>query len=143
VVWKEQLARIGIDVQIRQVEQGVFIQEASPDGNFNYDVNINAFSPRHDPDGFVWARFYSENPYAVGYHNERMDEILPAARSELDLEQRHALYREAQEILLDESPMIWVAVDNIVEALQPYVKGYEQSPFTRRSWSLQHSWLEK
>jgi peptide/nickel transport system substrate-binding protein len=143
VVWKEQLARIGIDVQLRQVEQGVFIQEASPDGNWNYDVNINAFSPRHDPDGFVWARFYSENPYAVGYKNERMDEILPAARSELDLEQRRALYREAQEILLDESPMIWVAVDNIVEALQPYVKGYEQSPFTRRSWSLQHSWLEK
>jgi peptide/nickel transport system substrate-binding protein len=143
VVFKEQLARIGIDVQIRQVEQGVFIQEASPDGNFNYDMNINAFSPRHDPDGFVWARFYSQNPYAVGYKNERMDELLPAARSTLDREQRLALYREAQEILLDESPMIWVAVDNIVEGIQPYLKGYEQSPFTRRSWSLQHSWLDK
>jgi peptide/nickel transport system substrate-binding protein len=143
VVFKEQLARIGIDVQIRQVEQGVFIQEASPDGNFNYDMNINAFSPRHDPDGFVWARFYSENPYAVGYKNERMDELLPEARSTLDREQRLALYNEAQEILLDESPMLWVAVDNIVEGIQPYLKGYEQSPFTRRSWSLQHSWLDK
>ena len=143
VVWKEQLARIGIDVQIRLVEQGVYIQEASPDGNWNYDVGINAFSPRHDPDGFVWARFFSENPYAVGYKNERMDEILPAARAELDLEKRHALYREAQEILLTEAPMIWVAVDNMVEGLQPYVKDYEQSAFTRRSWSLKHVWLDK
>lgn len=143
VVWKEQLARIGIDVQIRLVEQGVYIQEASPDGNWNYDVGVNAFSPRHDPDGFVWARFFSENTYAVGYKNERMDEILPAARSELDSEKRHALYREAQEILLNESPMIWVAVDNIVEGLQPYVKDYEQSAFTRRSWSLKHVWLDK
>jgi len=143
VVWKEQLARIGIDVQIRLVEQGVYIQEASPDGNWNYDVGINAFSPRHDPDGFVWARFFSENPYAVGYKNERMDEILPAARAELDLEKRHALYREAQEILLTESPMIWVSVDNIVEGLQPYVKDYEQSAFTRRSWALKNVWLDK
>jgi peptide/nickel transport system substrate-binding protein len=143
VVWKEQLARIGIDVQIRLVEQGVYIQEASPDGNWNYDVGINAFSPRHDPDGFVWARFFSENTYAVGYKNARMDEILPAARSELDSEKRHALYREAQEILLNESPMIWVAVDNIVEGLQPYVKDYKQSAFTRRSWSLKHVWLDK
>ena len=130
-------------MQIRLVEQGVYIQEASPDGNWNYDVGINAFSPRHDPDGFVWARFFSENPYAVGYKNERMDEILPAARAELDLEKRHALYREAQEILLTESPMIWVAVDNMVEGLQPYVKDYEQSAFTRRSWSLKHVWLDK
>lgn len=143
VVWKEQLARIGIDVQIRLVEQGVYIQEASPDGNWNYDVGINAFSPRHDPDGFVWARFFSENTYAVGYKNARMDEILPAARAELDSAKRHALYREAQEILLNESPMIWVAVDNIVEGLQPYVKDYKQSAFTRRSWSLKQVWLDK
>lgn len=143
VVWKEQLARIGINVEIRLVEQGVYIKEASPDGNWNYDVGINAFSPRHDPDGFVWARFFSENTYAVGYKNERMDEILPAARSELDREKRRALYREAQEILLTESPMIWVAVDNIVEGLQPYVKDYQQSAFTRRSWSLKHVWLDK
>lgn len=143
VVFKEQMAQIGIDVQIRQVEQGVFIQEASPDGNWNYDINVNAFSPRHDPDGFVWARFYSENTYAVGYKNERLDELLPEARSTLDVAKRHELYNEIQQILLDEAPMIWVAVDNIVEGIQPYLKGYEQSPFTRRSWSLQHSWLDK
>jgi peptide/nickel transport system substrate-binding protein len=142
VVFKEQLAQIGIDVQIRLVEQGVFIQEASPDGGFNYDMNINAFSPRHDPDGFLWARFFSENPYAVGYKNERMDELLPEARSTIDVAKRHELYNEAQRILLDESPMIWVAVDNLIEGISPRLKGYKQSPFTRRSWSLANSWLE-
>lgn len=142
VVFKEQMAKIGIDVQIRLVEQGVFIAEASPDGNFNYDMCINAFSPRHDPDGFLWARFFSENPYAVGYANERMDEILPAARSTIDVALRHELYNEAQKILLDESPMIWVSVDNLIEGLSPRLKGYKQSPFTRRSWSLANSWLE-
>lgn len=143
VVFKEQLAQIGIDVQIRMVEQGVFIQEASPDGGWNYDVNINAYSPRHDPDGFLWARFYSENTYAVGYSNERIDEILPAARSELDLTTREEMYYEAQRILLDEAPMIWVAVDNIIEGISPRLQGYTQSPFTRRDWSLKNSWLQE
>jgi len=142
VVFKEQMARIGIDVQIRLVEQGVFIAEASPDGGFNYDMAINAFSPRHDPDGFLWARFFSENPYAVGYKNDRMDEILPLARATIDREQRKELYTEAQRILLDESPMLWIAVDNLLEGISPRLKGYQQSPFTRRSWSLAHSWLE-
>lgn len=142
VVFKEQMAKIGIDVQIRLVEQGVFIAEASPDGGFNYDMCINAYSPRHDPDGFLWARFYSENAYAVGYANERMDELLPEARSTIDVAKRHELYNEAQAILLDESPMIWVSVDNLTEGISPRLKGYEQSPFTRRSWSLAHSWLE-
>jgi peptide/nickel transport system substrate-binding protein len=136
------MAKIGIDVQIRLVEQGVFIQEASPDGNFNYDMCINAFSPRHDPDGFLWARFYSENPYAVGYANERMDEILVEARSTIDIDLRHELYNEAQRILLDESPMLWVSIDSLIEGISPRLKGYKQSPFTRRSWSLANSWLE-
>ena len=142
VVFKDQMAKIGIDVQIRLVEQGVFIAEASPDGGFNYDMCINAYSPRHDPDGFLWARFFSENAYAVGYKNERMDELLPAARSTIDVAERHELYNEAQAILLDESPMIWVSVDNLTEGISPRLKGYEQSPFTRRSWSLARSWLE-
>ena len=142
VVFKDQMAKIGIDVQIRLVEQGVFIAEASPDGGFNYDMCINAYSPRHDPDGFLWARFYSENAYAVGYKNERMDELLPEARSTIDVAKRHELYNEAQAILLDESPMLWVSVDNLTEGISPRLKGYEQSPFTRRSWSLARAWLE-
>lgn len=142
VVLKDQLAQIGIVVNIRQVEVGVFVQDASPDGNWNYDMNINAFSPRHDPDGFLWARFYSENTFAVGYSNERVDELLLEARTTIDQAQRKALYDEAQRILLDEAPMLWVGSDNIIEATQNYVKDYTQSPFTRRDWGLKHTWLD-
>jgi hypothetical protein len=38
--------------------------------------------------------------------------------------------------------MLWIAVDNLLEGISPRLKGYQQSPFTRRSWSLAHSWLE-
>jgi len=143
VVFQEQMKQIGIDVQIRQVEQGVFIKEASPDGNWNYDVNINAYSPRHDPDGYLWARFFSENPYAVGYKNPKMDELLKTARATIDPAQRKVMYDEIQGILLEESPMLWIAVDNASEATQNYLKGYVRTAFTRRDWGLKNSWLDK
>ncbi|HEX2036874.1 MAG TPA: ABC transporter substrate-binding protein [Chloroflexota bacterium] len=141
VVFKNQLQKIGINVKIRQVEQGVFIREASAEGGWNYDFNVNAFSPRHDPDGFLWARFYSKNPTAVGYSNEKIDGLLLTARTTVDLRARRAMYDEAQRILLDEAPMLWIAVDNVIEGLQPRLKGYTQSPFTRRDWGLKHAWL--
>lgn len=74
VVWKEQLARIGIDVQIRLVEQGVYIQEASPDGNWNYDVGVNAFSHAMSPT--VLSGRASQKHLHGGLQDERMDEIL-------------------------------------------------------------------
>ncbi len=143
VVLKDQLQKVGINVKIRQVEVGVFIREASPAGNFNYDMQANAFTARHDPDGFLWARFYSKNPFAAGYNNPKVDDLLLRARTTVDPVQRKFFYDEAQRRLLEELPMLWIAVDNIIEGVQNYVKGYTQSPFTRRDWGLKNAWLDK
>ncbi len=143
VVLKDQLQKVNINVKIRQVEVGVFIREASPAGNFNYDMQANAFTARHDPDGFLWARFYSKNPFAAGYNNAKVDDLLLRARTTVDPAQRKFSYDEAQRRLLDDSPMLWIAVDNIIEGVQNYVKGYTQSPFTRRDWGLKNAWLDK
>lgn len=143
VVLKDQLTKIGINVKIRQVETGVFIREASPAGNFNYDMQANAFTPRHDPDGFLWARFYSKNPFAAGYNNPKVDDLLLRARTTVDPAARKFMYDEVQRRLLEELPMFWIAVDNIVEGTQNYLKGYSQSPFTRRDFGLKNAWLDK
>ncbi len=142
VVFKEQMQKVGIDVKIRQVEPGVFDKEISPP-TFNYDIQINAFTPRHDPDGFLWNRFYSKNAYADGYSNPKVDDLLLRARTTVNPAQRKALYDEVQRLLLADVPMLWIAVDQVIEGLQDYVQGYQQSPFTRRDWGLKHAWLQK
>jgi peptide/nickel transport system substrate-binding protein len=142
VVFKSQLQKVGIDVQIRQVEQGVFIRESGADGGFNYDYSLNAFTPRHDPDGFLWARYYSKNPASVGYANDKVDDLLAKARITVDVAARKRMYDEAQRILLDEAPALWLAVDNNVEGIRPRLKGYAQSAFTRRDAGLKSAWLD-
>jgi peptide/nickel transport system substrate-binding protein len=141
VIFVEQMKQIGIDVKIRQVEGGVFSQQAGPTANFNYDWNVNGFSPRHDPDGFLYARFHSAQTFAVGYKNAQLDDLLVKARTTIDLAQRHALYNQAQQILIDEVPCIWLGVSNRIEAVRSRVNGYEQSVAARRDWALKNSWL--
>jgi ABC-type transport system substrate-binding protein len=53
------------------------------------------------------------------------------------------MYREIQQILLDDAPNVWLGNDNVAEGLQSFVRGYEQSPYTYRAWGLKHAWLDK
>ncbi|HEV8676951.1 MAG TPA: ABC transporter substrate-binding protein [Methylomirabilota bacterium] len=142
VVFAEQMKRIGLAVKIRQVEQGVFIKEVAPP-TFNYDIQANAYTARHDPDGYVYNGLYSKTPNAAGYHNPALDELLVKARTTIDVGQRKTLYREIQRTLLDDAPNIWIGNDNVTEGLQGYVKGYTQSAYTYRAWGLKHAWLDK
>ena len=143
VVFKDQMAKIGITVNIRTVEQGVFIKENSADGKFNYDANGNAFTARHDPDGYVYNGIYSQSPTAVGYANATVDALLVKARTTIDRAQRKTMYRQIQEILLEDAPNIYLCNDTVTEGLQTYVKGYSQSFYTYRSWGLKSAWLDK
>jgi peptide/nickel transport system substrate-binding protein len=138
----DQLKKIGINVKIRQLETGVFIKETSAEGGFNFDMQPNAFTPRHDPDGFVY-RFHSSQETALGYKNERLDDLLIKGRTTIDPAKRKEYYDEVQRILLTDLPLVWLGVDNVIEGVRTTVKGYTQSPFTRRDWGLKHAWLEK
>ena len=142
VVFAEQLKQIGLAAKIRQVEQGVFLKEVQPP-NFNYDIQANAYTARHDPDGYVYNGFHSTTRNAAGYNNPKVDELLVKARTTIDVAQRKALYHDVQRLLLDDAPNVWLCNDNVTEALQSHVKGYAQSAFTYRAWGLKHAWLDK
>jgi len=143
VVFKDQMAKIGINVKIRTVEQGVFIKEGSADGGFNYDMNGNAYTARHDPDGYVYAGLYSKHPTANGFSNAQFDDLVIKARTTISRDERKAMYKQIQEILLDEAPRIWLCNDAVIEGTQTYLKGYTQSFYTYRSWGLKNAWLDK
>ncbi len=142
VVVADQLKRVGINVNIRQLETGVFVTETSAEGGFNFDMQPNAFTPRHDPDGFLY-RFHSEpmmTASETSLGSPELDALLVTGRTTIDHATRKAAYDEAQRILLDLSPMVWIGNDSVIEAVRNTIKGYTQSPFTRRDWGLKHAW---
>ena len=112
---KRQLAKIGIDVQVRRSES--FPQWAERIGNWDFDVTMDSVYNWGDPvigvhrtylcdnirQGVVWSN-------TQNYCNPRVDEILHQAEMELDTDKRKELYSEFQQILTDELPIVWINV---------------------------------
>lgn len=142
VVMADQLKEVGLEVGIRQLETGVYSNEASEAGGYNYDLAPNAFSPRHDPDGFVYGRFHSSTEVTGNYANAELDSLIDQARIELDRAKRKEMYDEIQRILLTDAPALWICTDRVTEGVRARLQGYQQTPFTMRSWGLKQSWLD-
>ncbi len=103
-----------------------------------------------DPD-YLRIYFHSMHgsTHAVGvkYKNERLDELLDLASQTTDEAKRKAYYREAEEIILDEVPMIWLLWRHNGEAAATYVKGYDTLPSAMASQAnlgrFEYVWLDK
>lgn len=145
IVVADQLKRIGMNIKVRQIETGVFDKDENPPV-INFDICSAGFSPRHDPDGYLWQRFHSDsgkNEFANGYRNDKVDTLLLQARTTLDANKRKDLYDEAQRILLDEEPNIWLGVISSIEAVRSRIKGYTPTVNQRRAWGLKNAWIEE
>jgi peptide/nickel transport system substrate-binding protein len=86
-----------------------------------------------DPDQYLYVYAHSENAGGGGinfayYSNPRMDELVEAARSELDPEKRCELYREAQQLWIEEVPFMDITVGHALSAAQENVHGYSWTP---------------
>ncbi len=82
-----------------------------------------------DPENFADVLFHTgAGMNDGGYSNPQFDELVEQARIEPDVENRMALYQQAEEILVDDAAAIFLFHfrDNVV--VKPYVKGYILSP---------------
>jgi peptide/nickel transport system substrate-binding protein len=58
------------------------------------------------------------------YCNERVDEIIETGWTELDKEKRFKMFQEAQQIIVDEAPWVFLAQPDFHLAARENVHGY-------------------
>jgi ABC-type transport system substrate-binding protein len=58
-----------------------------------------------------------------------LDAILERARVEQDVTQRIALYQQAEQMLVDDAPVLFTTHSLSYQLIKPYVKGYVFTPF--------------
>jgi len=133
---KTALKEMGIEVVIIKQPWDVFMQTIQ-DGN--YDLLLMGWiADVIDPDNFLHTFFSSENIDAglisnySHYKNDTVDDLLTRARQTTDQEFRLSLYREVQEIISDEVPMVplvntmtIVAVNTAISNFTPTATGLE------------------
>src|SRR5699024_1468056 len=125
-----ELEELNIDIEINQMESGAY-QEYTADGN--HDIFMGAWGTvTLDADYGLYPMFHSDNIGAPGnrtrYVNEEVDALLDDARTETDEETRMQLYEDAQQIIVDEAPLVPIYHSVLLAGLQENLSGYYQYP---------------
>ena len=132
-MWKDGL---GLDVEIKQVEFGSFMQDLKRQRYGAFTMGWIADYP--DPEDFLDLKFYSAKSPANNesrYANYAVDSLLDQARIEQDAAKRVTLYQKAEDIILAEVPWIPLYHSKHIYVVKPYVRNFMVSsmvvPFLR------------
>jgi peptide/nickel transport system substrate-binding protein len=114
--------KVGINVTLKQYEVVALFERYR---QRTHSISANAVM-RVGPDQIFSAQLHSAAtpfPNASQYRNSEMDTLIDSARAEIDERKRAALYRRAQEKVLEDAPMIPLYHPPLVLAARPNVKG--------------------
>ncbi len=82
-----------------------------------------------DPENFADVLFHSASQQNTGgYANPQLDSLLEAARIERDVTKRIQMYQQAEQIIVDDAPVLFTVHWLSYELVKPYVKGYVYTP---------------
>jgi peptide/nickel transport system substrate-binding protein len=144
-VIQNQLKQIGIQVNVQVLESGGS-QAVRERGDFDMYLVARALGFIPDPSFYLVSDFHSSNTGgkgwgAYGYSNQELDELLQVGQVTMDVEKRHQIYNKVQEIIVDETPVIFISNYSNVIATRSNVKGYRIHP-TESSFHLENITLK-
>jgi peptide/nickel transport system substrate-binding protein len=129
---------IGIDASVRIWEYSVVTPKLLAGERQAYvgDWGDSAF----DPIGHMeakWSTYEKGSTYGrgnfSGYSNKRVDELIKAGETENDLAKRHAIYNEAQKLIYDEAPAVFLVLPEAIEAASARVQNWGPASDSREN----------
>jgi peptide/nickel transport system substrate-binding protein len=132
------LRDIGIDASVRVWEYNVVRPKLLARERQAYvgDWGDSAF----DPVGHMEAKWHSlvtGSTYGrgnfSGYVNKRVDELIKAGETENDVAKRKTIYYEAQKLIYDEAPAIFLVLPEAIEAASARVQNWAPASDSREN----------
>lgn len=145
-VLAQQLARIGIRIEIRVVNYPTFIALSGRRRTSTFGPGM-WLQDYPDALSFLEPLFHSrsigdeDSTNAAFYANPRFDELVDRAHRELDDARRKRIYSEAQAVLVDDAPWAFTETFRYYTQRQGYVRGDRTHPV----WmvDLARTWLDR
>lgn len=118
---KEQLAEIGLKVDLKQLEVTLWLDQFI---NRGYQITTAYQQGILDPDDFYYLTLHGGEPRNfTGYSNPAADAPLEEARFSSDQAARKQLYAQALEVILNDAPVIFTHYELVNYAFQSSVHG--------------------
>lgn len=123
--WNQLLGLTNITIDLKPIPDA--IQQMM---SYQYDMYYTSMSQAQTPAGFMnfWITGGAVNDVTSSgmslFSNEEYDRLVSEASREFDREKRMGLYAQAEQILIDEAPLIMVNTSGMYTAVADYVEGF-------------------
>jgi peptide/nickel transport system substrate-binding protein len=151
VVIQEDLARLGMNVQIAAIENSQVTARLSQ--SFEYDAILFGTSVTEpDPSGYnnflrsssPTHQWYPKQAKPATEWEARIDDLITRQARERDPQRRAAIFREAQQILVEQMPVVPVVTRHIASAANVRIGNYRPSPlFPYSLWNAEELFVRK
>ena len=121
----KQLEEAGIPVQVEVVQKSLLLQMTSNSEAAFFRGSWIADYP--DAENYL-SVFYSKNPAPPNYtryNNPAFDALFEKALTENNDSLRYIIYRQADQLLMNDAPVVPLWYDKVVRLVQPTVKGFK------------------
>ena len=130
-VIQSNLKAVGVNVALQTMEWGAYLAKLRTKEQELFALSWMAGT--EDPDMVMYPLLHSSQwtpngPNRALYKNTRFDELLTQARLVTDQAERAKLYREAQKILVEDAPWIFVDHEVQISASSKRVQGFKLHP---------------
>jgi oligopeptide transport system substrate-binding protein len=118
--WRENL---GVEVKVRQLDPNFYVYNLTAEKDQMFDMGWVADYPH--PQDFLDVLFHSgaKNNFAE-YVNPALDALLDAAAVEPDTEKSFSIYRQAEQMIMDDAAALPLYFGRNYVLVKPYVKNY-------------------
>jgi peptide/nickel transport system substrate-binding protein len=138
--WKD----IGLEVEINLVDVGTMFGNMHPNNEF--ETSYSYIGRSVDPDiGSLYLdrdKFNNLNNY-VGFSDPKVDELIVASQQTADQAKRTEYLQEAQAIIAEQVPQLFIGWRANTTAVNTAVKGYKAAPGYNELWNVAEWWLDE
>jgi len=119
---KDELKDAGITVNLVPEE---FTKLVDDTAKHTFQAALLGWSGRIDPDGNTYNHFHTGGGNNDGqYSSAQVDSLLDQGRATYDTDKRTALYKQVNQVIVDDAPWIFINHGLAIELHSPKVKGF-------------------
>ena len=127
--WQAQMKEIGVEVEIQQVPVDVYYADKGADNWYQAAFSIVDYGTRAVPNTYFQLALNSTAPWNYSrWENADFDALSAQITAELDEAKRAELYKQAQQILQDEVPMMNFVINTAVAGQTATLDGIPLAP---------------
>jgi len=138
---RRQLAEVGFDFRTRYLDWLAFDEAIRTDDFLTYTLTWVADIP--DPDSFLYPLFHTEGSNNLNhYSNPEVDRLLAEGRLSRSNGTRWNLYRTAERLVLDDTPIVPLYHPVALIAVRDHIGGVAITPLGIGNLPMERMWMD-